>query len=653
MIDNTEFTEIILNNKTVYFSEEVLNEPEKYPLILFMTSAGVRWFTVDFEKYPIDNLQDALKKKFYISAYTTWEDSLIYLKNIVSFFNQEDKKPNYVTYELLKNNISIAVLRDFIGGDTNFLFTYLSKTKYEEIDFIFISGLISISFEANFPTNLTVQLFKKALDIQGEEFRIDWHTIIFALAANYPDKGKEVINHLIVDLEFQYEQLIGQTIGGVCSTSLIENIEFFKGLYREEKFQSWVLWGMTRIEKTLSEEDSFKMLDLAEANFMTISVLESLMRFYIITWGYNVINEKVSLCCFEGIKQLLNQENSNVLSSFLNNTTYNSKLPEEDVCELLKVFLKNPNHPVGVFSANGSNICIFDSCVKQNIKTPKYFFEILLSFINNTPQIFSIDVFSQSLPNILKEYPKESMTFILNCLIDYRGKVRHLGHTLLEQESKFNPDIRFGEELKELTTEQQTILVLSVSIPQTLIFSTLFCFIAPLLNLNDDYVSTLIIKVLLKNALQKGGLTDVIKNELVESETKVLMLNLLNQMDERNQEIYSKKIGLKEFNPVHSQRKNLEYYNKLFRETLNKQFQKMWEEEPFGKIFGNNIILLKGGGFKSEHNDKFSPLSNIQSSISIPHSAFLDSEKQLFDTNYYFITNWQNSNDWKEWLRKF
>ena len=158
MIDNTEFTEIILDNKTIYFSDEVLTEPEKYPLILFMTtSAGVRWFTVDFEKYPIANLQDALRKKFYVSNYTTWEDSLAYLKDIVSFFNQEDEKPNYVTYELLKNNISIAVLRDFIESDTDFLFKYLSKTKYEKIDFIFISGLISISFEANFPINLTVQ----------------------------------------------------------------------------------------------------------------------------------------------------------------------------------------------------------------------------------------------------------------------------------------------------------------------------------------------------------------------------------------------------------------------------------------------------------------------------------------------------------------
>lgn len=114
-----------------------------------------------------------------------------------------------------------------------------------------------------------------------------------------------------------------------------------------------------------------------------------------------------------------------------------------------------------------------------------------------------------------------------------------------------------------------------------------------------------------------------------------------------------KKIALKEFNPAYSQRKNLEYYNKLFRETLNKRFQKMWDDEPMGKIFRKSIILLKGGGFKSEHNGEFRPLSNIQSSFSVPHSAFLDSEKQLFDTNYYFITNWQNSNDWQEWLRKF
>lgn len=172
--------------------------------------------------------------------------------------------------------------------------------------------------------------------------------------------------------------------------------------------------------------------------------------------------------------------------------------------------------------------------MKENIRTPKYFFEVLFSFINDTSHIFSIDVFNQSLPKILKEYPKESMTFILDCLIDYRGKVRHLGHTLLEQESNFNPDVRFGDELKQLTNEQQTILILSVSIPQTLNFSKLFRLIAPLLNLNDDYVSTLIIKVLFKNALQKGGLTDVIKNELVESETKELILNLLNQMDEKN-----------------------------------------------------------------------------------------------------------------------
>lgn len=67
MVTNQEFTEIILNNQNLYFSEEILTDPENYPLVLSMTSAGIRWFTIDFEKYPINDLQDALKDKFYIS----------------------------------------------------------------------------------------------------------------------------------------------------------------------------------------------------------------------------------------------------------------------------------------------------------------------------------------------------------------------------------------------------------------------------------------------------------------------------------------------------------------------------------------------------------------------------------------------------------
>ena len=655
MVTNKEFTEIILTNKTLYFSEETLSEPENYPIQLSMTSAGIRWFTVDFEKYPINDLQEALKEKFYNFSYKTWEDSFVYLENVLLFFTQEKKVLHYDTNRFLRNQLSISILQDFIGSDTIFLKKYLSESNDKEIDSIFLSGLISISFEANFPINLIIQLFKKVIDLQLDDshFRIDWHTIVFALAARCPNKGKEVVNHLKVDLESKYEELISQIVGGVCSSSLIENIEFFKDLYQENRFQSSVLWGMTRIEKALSEEDSIKMLDLAETNSQEVGVLCNLMRFYIITWGNNAINKKISLRCFEGIKQLLNQESPYVLHSFLNNTTYNSKLPEEDVCELLKMFLRNPNHPVEVFSANNSNIHRFDWCLQESIKTPEYFFDVLLSFVNDTLQIFSIDVFNQSLPKILKEYPEDSVRFALNCLIDYKGKVRHLGHTLLEQISQINPDVRFGEKLRELTTEQQNILILSVSIPQTLDFPKLFRFIVPLLKFNNEPISLLLLKVLLKNAIIKGGLTDVIKFELNDSDLKKDILTLLSSMDEKNQENYTKKSALKEFNPLYSQRKNLEFFNKLFHEKLNKQFQKMWDNEPLGKIFGKNIILLKGGGFKSEHNDTFSPLSNIQNSLSIPHSAFLDSEGQLFDTNYYFSTNWKNSNEWQIWLRKF
>jgi hypothetical protein len=656
MVTNKEFTEIILHSKTLYFSEEVLTEPENYPLVLSMTSAGIRWFTIDFEKYPINDLQDALKDKFYISSYSTWKDSLVYLKNIVSFFTQEGKELHYDTSEFLKNQLSTSILRDFIGSDTDFLEKYLSESNDKEIDSIFLSGLISISFEANFPINLIIQLFKKVIDLQLDDshFRIDWHTIIFGLAANYPNKGKEIIQHLKIDLEPQYEQLIGQITGGVCSTSLIENIAFFKELYQEDKFQGWILWGMTRIEKALSEEDSIKMLDLAETNSQEVGVLCNLMRFYIITLAYNSINEKVSSRCYKGIKQLLNQENPHILYSFLNNTTYTSKLPEKDVCELFKVFLRNPNHPVEVFSANGSNIHRFDWCLQQSIKTPEYFFEVLFSFINDTSHQFSIDVFNQSLPIILKTYPVESMRFILECLTDYSGRLRHLGHTLLEEQLKIHPDVRFGNELQALTIEKQTILVLSVAIPQTLDFAKLFRCVIPLLAFEVESITMLILKIIFEKANMTGSLDVIVQDELSDCDLKKDILKLLTEKYKYYNEIQHKKENLKEFKPFYVQQKLFSYYNKALRESLDKKFQKIMKENSLTRIFGdNNIILLKGGGFKSEFNSEFTPLSNIQNSFTIPVSAFLDSEQQLWDTSIFFNEKWETANDWKEWLRKF
>lgn len=654
MVTNKEFTEIILNNKTLYFSDEVLTNPENHPLILSMTSGGVRWFTIDFEKYSIDDLQDALKEKFCNFSYKTWEDSFIYLKNILFFFTQEKIDLQYDTSRFLRNQLSISILRDFIGSDTSFFDKYLSESNDKEIDSIFLSGLISISFEANFSINLIIQLFKKVVDLQSIGFRIDWHTTIFALVAKHPDKGIEIINHLKVDLEPQYEELISQIIGGVCSSSLIENLLFFKDLYQEDRFQSSVLWGMTRIEKALSEGDSIKMLDLAETNSQEIGVLCSLMRFFIITWGHNTINKKVSLRCFEGIKQLLNQENPNVLFSFLNNTTYNSRLPEESVCELLKVFLQNPNHPVEVFLANGSNIHVFDWCLKENIKTPKYFFEVLLSFVKDTLHIFSIGNFNQSLPIILRTHPVESMRFILECLTDYSGRLRHLGHTLLEEQLKIQPDVRFGDELQALNIEKKTILVLSLAIPQTLDFAKLFRCVIPLLTLEVESITMLILKIIFEKANMTGRLDVIVQEELSESDLKQDILVLLNEKYKYYNEIQDKKEKLKEFKPFYAQHKLFSYYNKALRKSLDKRFQKMMKEDSLMKIFGeNNIILLKGGSFKSEFNSEFSPLSNIQNSFTIPVSAFLDSEQQLWDTNIFFNEQWETANDWKEWLRKF
>ena len=318
------------------------------------------------------------------------------------------------------------------------------------------------------------------------------------------------------------------------------------------------------------------------------------------------------------------------------------------------MFLRNPNHPVEVFSANGSNIHRFDWCVKENIRTPKYFFKVLFSFINDTSHQFSIDIFNQSLLIILKTYPVESMRFILECLTDYSGRIRHLGHTLLEEQLKIQPDVRFGTELQALTNEKQTILVLSVAIPQTLDFAKLFRCVIPLLAFEVESITMLILKIIFEKANMTGSLDVIIQDELSDCDLKKDILKLLIEKYKYYNEIQDKKEKLKEFKPFYVQHKLFSYYNKALRESLDKKFQKIMKENSLMKIFGdNNIILLKGGGFKSEFNSEFSPLSNIQNSFTIPVSAFLDSEQQLWDTNIFFNEKWETANDWKEWLRKF
>ncbi|MEA5426576.1 hypothetical protein [Arcicella lustrica] len=652
MIEHKDFTHIILNHKTLYFSEEILSEPENYPLKLVMTSAGIRWFTVDFEKYPMEDLIDVLKKQCDSIPKHTWENSLTCLNKIINFLSQDGKKIDYNTNKFLKEHLSISLLRDFIGYDTTFLFTYIEELEANEIDSIFLNGLISISFEADFSIELIIKLFKKAIDLQNE-IHLGWVSIIFELASQNNDKAKKIIQTLKVDSDSKYDKLISQLIGGVCSTSFIENIEFFNDLYKEDKFQPTVLWAMTRIEQDLNEDDILKMLDLAETNNNEIHTLYNLMRLYIIVWESNLPKENVTSRCYEGIKNLLTHENQNILYSFLENITSYSKLPEKKVCELLKLFLQNPNHPTSVLSTNGSNIYTLDWCINKSIKSPKYFFEILLSFINDTSHVFKIDIFQQSLPEVLKNYPEESVRFILACLTDYKGRFRHLGHKLLEELLECHPKIRLGDDLKGLSTEQRIILVLSISIPQTLKFSKLFRLVVPILEIGEDSVQQLIIKVLFENVLQKEDLTDTIKEELSESELKNELLTILNQADEINHQIFARKQELKEFNPSYTHYKMFTLFSKVFYGFMDKKIQQIRKEQPIMKAFGNTIILLKGGRFKSELNDNYTPLTNIGHSFSIPQSAFLDSEEEALNNLFYFNENWETTKDWQKWLRKF
>ncbi|MEA5259045.1 hypothetical protein VB264_14710 [Arcicella aquatica] len=651
MIENKDFTDIILTHKTLYFSEEILTEPENYPLKLVVTKAGIRWFTVDFDKYPMEGLLDVLKKQCDSTPKNTWEDSLTCLNNIIDFFTQDGKKLNYNTNKFLTEHLSISLLRDFIGCDTAFLFTYLQENKADEVDSIFLNGLISISFEADFSIELVINLFKKVIDLQNN-IHLKWVPIIFELASQNTDKAKNIIQILKIDLDTKYDELISQLIGGVCSTSFIENKEFFNHLYKEDKFQPTVLWAMTRIKLDLNENNILKMLDLAETNNKEIATLCNLVRLYIIVWESNLLKEKVGFRCFEGIKKLLIHENQNVLYYFLENITHYSNLPEEKVCELLKIFLQNPNHPASIFSANGSNVYAFDWCINKSFKSPKYFFEILLSFINDTSHVFNTGIFQQSLPEVLKKYPEESIRFILTCLTDYKGKLRLLGHRLMEELLEYHPKIRLGDGLKNLSIEQQTILVLSISIPQTLRFSKLFRLVVPILEMGEESVQQLIVKTLFENIFQKEDLTEAIKEELSDGELKNELLAILNQIDEQNNKIFTKKRELKEFNPSYSQYKIFNHYSKIFYGFLDKKIQHIHKEKSIMKFLGNTIILLKGGGFKSEFNSNFTPLTNIGHSVSIPQSAFLDSEEEIFNNSLYFNENWETAKDWQKWLRK-
>lgn len=103
------------------------------------------------------------------------------------------------------------------------------------------------------------------------------------------------------------------------------------------------------------------------------------------------------------------------------------------------------------------------------------------------------------------------------------------------------------------------------------------------------------------------------------------------------------KEGVKELNPVFTQNKNFNEFNKSFNRNFNRQYKKSSSENSLLLNLCTKVTLLKGGGWKIDGRDEISKLGIVSTSFSLPRIYLTQPEHFDYDNSVEMVTNWDDT----------
>lgn len=233
-------------------------------------------------------------------------------------------------------------------------------------------------------------------------------------------------------------------------------------------------------------------------------------------------------------------------------------------------------------------------------------------------------------------------------LIDDDGTMRWTGHEILGILLANINDLLFNFNSKEWAWDQQVRLCISL-FDGSIEPKHLLPIITPMIYSEDEVIRQVVGAKLEEYVDEYNGIVvEYLDTNLDHSRQETsMLLEALHAHQDRKTDLWKKKMAVKELHPYLTQGSLMRSYMKEYGRDSQKQFDKSYDQNSILAHLGQQVTLLRGGGWRSEDGKEIHKLTTISASIPLPKRFFVNPDTDEFRYRNSFIRNWKD--EFKEW----
>lgn len=542
------------------------------------------------------------------------------------------------------NSFIVFHVQKQFKGDFNQYIHSLNKESGEVL-YEFNSAYCEIVPYILIPINVLFDNLKHLMEILTSDSTFDSNTGAIGNAIRKYcifniESGKQMLQYSIDNQSPVIHNLNIPMLGGIYE---IEREAFWEKIvqfYKSEENEVSIICALASV-KALSNEEAKRYYELIiSVSDPKVDSLVNLPKFYCsIINNDNISDPNLKKQCFDKLADLIVNPNQNVRGNTLWEIGFIVEYDIETV-ELLKSLILTEDFEKNQLKAIGNAL------IKH--KHLQSFIDFIHVYAEKFKIIFEVD-FLHSVT--FHFYQKDSSNFskeIIILLTHDRGAVRALANKLIDyielhcKKFSLEGDIL---QLDELTQYKLWMSVLgSFKEPQKSL-----PMLMPLINSQFPIVQeAFICKLELLTEEYGGSVIEVLESNLDLNDLhSKAVLGRVREYDAVYNKELSKKNGIKELNPIHTQAKLLRLYSENHDKSFSKKTKDEVDKKSLFSQIATTVILAKSGGWKHEKHKQVSKLTQIGVSFQLPRSMFITPELVDWQFRLSLVEDW--SNKFKEW----
>lgn len=641
-MNDKQLADLIIKHKSFELSESILKEPDKYEVEFFTVFNNENLYKVLPKDILISTLIDELITLYDQIVLPELNSIIEFSKWVFNLFNDTPQNNKYKNQRFITSHIipQFLVNKGFkIQENDLALFQEINSQKKDVL-----SSISKVIYEITDINKMVLNIYQLC-DIYKVNI---WESVVNNAKEN-PLRTSTLIIENLDGFSNSHKNLLRGLLLGININTKDDNFHLMEELFKKVELQ-WVVINALTPLCNQTEKILKKVLDLVESCDSNDNNFKELAWLYTHIWSENLRNN-IGVRCYKNLKILISLDNNIAQKFTLDNLAYFG-FPEKAVISILRIFICSPNL-TEKFAKNISNS--LEDVLIEGIKSPFLFFNFLEELAQKI-DFFQEKPLNESIVNYFQKYSDISCSFIISLLSSNKGKSRMLGKYLLDLFINTYPNDynkKLNGRLIHLPVHFQLRLLLTISVSIDFSIKANIRLIIPLIYSYNHDVIDLILTIIISNVPKDEDILHIINEELENNEETLKLINMLNSFNDNFKQFLEGKSMIKELQPQYTQKKYYDFFTNLYSKEFEKKFSEVRKKDSLLNIMGNEILLLKGGGWRKEGEIEFKQLNHFQSTISIPALIFLNPDKDLVMKNTFFNENWIKTSDWKKWLRNF